>query len=73
MNILVSGVLEHVNFTYMLRIYLGMELLDLRAWVGSVLVDPAKEFPEVVVQYSYCICLVNSTIGESSRLQIKES
>lgn len=56
-NILVSGILENIYFIYMLEIYLGMELLDFRIWIGSVLVDTAKEFSEVVVQYSYCICL----------------
>lgn len=58
MNILVSGILENIYFTYMLETYQEMELLDFRIWVGSVSVDTAEGFSEVVVQYAYCIYLV---------------
>lgn len=49
MNIIISinSILEHMYFVCILEIYPGMELLDFR--VGSVLVDTAKEFSEVVV------------------------
>lgn len=69
-NILVSGILENIYFTYMLEIYLGMELLDFRIWIGSVLVDTAKEF-----SVSGCTIFLShmpwdSSIGESSHLQM---
>lgn len=49
MNIIISinSILEHMYFVCILEIYPGMELLDFR--VGSVLVDTAREFSEVVV------------------------
>lgn len=44
-----SCILEHIYFACMLEIHPGMELLDLRVWIRSALVDTAKDFSEVLV------------------------